>query len=401
MDRIIFWDFDGTLGYRPENWPGTLMAVLNALIPDHPITVEQVRPFLREGFPWHTADVPHPELADPNRWWGNLEPVFARADEGAGCPRSLAQEAASRARHRYVDSATFTLFDDTLPTLRTLSDLGFLHRLITNHVPELSRVLNALGLQPLIEQVTNSAEVGYEKPHPEIFRLALQAANHPSDAWMVGDKDAELAGLRTRLSERARAGDTWAQGELTRVKERQRALAARRALALATLRREPELVEVGEIAFVAHALVVPSNDPEDRMRHDQEVEQVAVRVARAYEESFHARVRDVSTPPLARTAGLEDHPGFDLLSRRPDGPELKIEVNGRAGVGDVELKENEWAKACNLGGRYWLYVVYDCASAHPRLLRVQDPFRKLIVRANGGVLVGEQEVFANAEDETR
>jgi hypothetical protein len=210
-------------------------------------------------------------------------------------------------------------------------------------------------------------------------------------------QDAELAGQRTRLTERSRAGDTWATGELTKVKTRQRELATRREQALATLRREPDLVSVGEVTFLAHALVVPTTDPEDRMRHDQEVEQIAVRVARAYEEGFGAVVRDVSTPPLARAAGLEEHPGFDLLSRRTDGGELAIEVKGRAGVGDVELKENEWAKACNLGQRYWLYVVYDCASAHPRLLRVLDPFRKLIARVKGGVVVGEQDVFAAAE----
>lgn len=210
-------------------------------------------------------------------------------------------------------------------------------------------------------------------------------------------QDAELAGQRTRLTERSRAGDTWATGELTKTKARQRELATRREHALATLRREPELVACGDVSFLAHALVVPSDDPADRMRHDQEVEQVAVRVARAFEESHQAVVRDVSTPPLARAARLEDYPGFDLLSRRPDGSELAVEVKGRAGIGDVELKENEWAKACNLAERYWLYVVYDCASAHPRLLRVQDPFRKLVVRAKGGVLIGEHEVFASAE----
>jgi superfamily II DNA or RNA helicase len=210
-------------------------------------------------------------------------------------------------------------------------------------------------------------------------------------------QDVELATVRTKLTERSRAGDRWAQGELNRVKERQRALATQQEQALTALRREPELVTLGEVTFLAHALVVPSTDPDDRMRHDQEVEQVAVRVARAYEEGYQAVVRDVSTPALARAAGLEDHPGFDLLSRRSDAGELAIEVKGRAGIGDVELKENEYVKACNLGERYWLYVVFDCSSAHPRLLRIQDPFRKLVVRAKGGVIVDEQELFAAAE----
>lgn len=101
----------------------------------------------------------------------------------------------------------------------------------------------------------------------------------------------------------------------------------------------------------------------------------------------------------ALAAGLEAWPGFDLLSRQPSGEELAIEVKGRAGIGDVELTENEYIRACNLRDRYWLYVVYECAKASPRLLRIQDPFGKLIMRARGSVIVGEGQIFAAAEDD--
>jgi hypothetical protein len=107
-------------------------------------------------------------------------------------------------------------------------------------------------------------------------------------------------------------------------------------------------------------------------------------------------VKDVSTPALAHAAGLPERPGFDLLSLRPSGEERGIEVKGRAGIGDIEITENEWVKACNLRDRYWLYVVYECATAHPRLLRIQDPFEKLIVRAKGGAVIAEQQIFETA-----
>ncbi len=64
----------------------------------------------------------------------------------------------------------------------------------------------------------------------------------------------------------------------------------------------------------------------------------------------------------------------------------------------MELKENEWAKAANLRAQYWLYVVYDCAAAHPRLLRVPDPFGSLLFKAKGGVVIDEGSIFAVAED---
>lgn len=210
-------------------------------------------------------------------------------------------------------------------------------------------------------------------------------------------QEAELAAARAKLRDKANAGNSRAKGELTRIKNRQRLLASLREEAIASLRREPELIAAGEVTFLAHALVMPSSDPEDKKQHDKEIEATAVKFAWSYEEANGANVKDVSTPQLARAVCLMDYPGFDLLSVRPNGDERAIEVKGRAGIGDVELTENEWVKACNLRDRYWLYVVFDCASSHPRLLRIQDPFGKLIVRSKTSVMIDERELFQAAE----
>src|SRR6266545_3075140 len=212
-------------------------------------------------------------------------------------------------------------------------------------------------------------------------------------------QDGELAERRSRFSDRARAGDSRARGEITKIKNRQRLVATRREEALNVLRREPELIAPAEVTFLAHALVIPSDDPADRRRRDDQIEAIAVQRAWAYEEAHGGVVRDVSKPELAIAAGLSANPGFDIESRRPGEDPRAIEVKGRASIGDIELTENEWIRACNVRERYWLYVVYDCASPHPRLLRVQDPFSKLIVKAKGGVTIDESEVFSAAEPE--
>ena len=46
------------------------------------------------------------------------------------------------------------------------------------------------------------------------------------------------------------------------------------------------------------------------------------------------------------------------------------------------MELNEWKQACNLGERYWLYVVFGCATAEPQLYRVRDPFRGLMASGN-------------------
>ena len=221
----------------------------------------------------------------------------------------------------------------------------------------------------------------------------LEAVNRGFDHQM-----AELAAARARHAGKARAGDAGAGAALGRIRERQRSLAAERDRRLAELRAEPERVCVGEVALLAHALAVPSQDAGEARRFDAEVEAVAVRIAAAYEESFGAEVRDVSRPLLARRAGLADWPGFDLLSVRPGGERRAVEVKGRAGAGEIEISENEWAKACNLREGYWLYAVFDCAGPRPRLARVRDPFGRLLARAKGGVAVAESELLSAAED---
>ena len=212
-------------------------------------------------------------------------------------------------------------------------------------------------------------------------------------------REAELATARAKHSEKARAGNVKAQTALNDIKQQQRELAGRRAHALAALRREPELIEPAALRFIAHALVVPSSDPDDKDRYDANVEQVAMDIAWAWEETDGAIVKDVHTPDLAREAGLPDNPGFDLLSIRPDETERGVEVKGRAGTGDVEVSANEWARACNMRDRYWLYAVYDCATPNPRLVRVQDPFQNLLVKAKGSVLLSAKHVMEAGESQ--
>ena len=196
---------------------------------------------------------------------------------------------------------------------------------------------------------------------------------------------AELAAARFRLSTVARAGDPHAEGELAKVKERQRRVTASRNQRLAQLRAEPDLIKAGALEFLVHALVVPAEDSAEAEHYDADVEAIAVQVAADYEKRSGAQVQDVSRPELARRAGLTDWPGFDLLSHRAGGERRAIEVKGRAGTGHVEMSENEWAKACNLRDEYWLYVVFDCATPHPRLVRVRDPFAKLLVRSRESI----------------
>jgi len=212
-------------------------------------------------------------------------------------------------------------------------------------------------------------------------------------------REAELAEMRRVYRDKMQEGDARAKAEYERVRAHQKTLTAQREAALAALSRAPELIAPRDVTFLAHALVIPSEDPEDRRLYDMSAELVAMQHAIAYEEALGAVVKDVSTPELARAAGLEDHPGFDLLSWRLDGEERAIEVKGRAQMsGKVELSDNEWIKAYNNQDRYWLYVAYGCAAPQPRLWRVQNPFAKQLGAPKGGWVIDKHEIVDAAED---
>jgi superfamily II DNA or RNA helicase len=208
-------------------------------------------------------------------------------------------------------------------------------------------------------------------------------------------QEMELAGARNLYRKKARDGDKKATAEVERIREQQQALKERRQAALLRARREVELIEPGVVEIIATALVQPSQLPEDIQARDLEVERIAMEIAMAVEKAEGADVRDVSTPPKARLAGLSDYPGFDLFSKRP-AEERGIEVKGRVGTGAIELTENEWARAINERERYWLYAVFDCGTPNPRLFRVQDPFGKLVAKATSGVMIGFSQVVQAA-----
>jgi hypothetical protein len=118
--------------------------------------------------------------------------------------------------------------------------------------------------------------------------------------------------------------------------------------------------------------VQPSQDPEDIKARDALKSSASQWMSLiAFEAARGADVRDVSTPAKAKLAGLNDYPGFDLFSRRGNtGDALEergIEVKGRVGVGEIELTENEWARACILREKYWLYAVFDCGGAQAKV----------------------------------
>lgn len=184
--RILIWDFDGTLGRRRGAWTGALVDVLErqGIFCDR----DRLRPWIQSGFPWHMPDRIRPRGESADVWWERLEPVFARAfEQAAGIPADSARRLATEVRAMYLASEHWELFDDTHDVLSALSDRGWKHFLLTNHVPELPAILSHLGIAPRLDRIFNSAETGVEKPHVAAFQNVLAHLPEERTVWMIGD----------------------------------------------------------------------------------------------------------------------------------------------------------------------------------------------------------------------
>jgi putative hydrolase of the HAD superfamily len=98
----------------------------------------------------------------------------------------------------FLLTSNWHVFPDVLPTLEALRSRGLVVGAVSNWVWQLPELLHSLELVSHFDFIAASSRVGFEKPHPEIFRWALEQAKvDPAEAIHVGDHlDADVAGAR-------------------------------------------------------------------------------------------------------------------------------------------------------------------------------------------------------------
>ena len=98
----------------------------------------------------------------------------------------------------FMLTANWHVFPDVEPALDALKARGLVICAVSNWVWQLPELLHALNLVRHFDFIAASSRIGFEKPHPEIFRWALKEARvEPDEALHVGDHfDADVGGAR-------------------------------------------------------------------------------------------------------------------------------------------------------------------------------------------------------------
>lgn len=146
----------------------------------------------------------HPELDHDEEVWVLFTERIIR---GMGGDSDRAYECAVEMTRAWEHAENFELFEDTLPVLADLRDRGLKLGLVSNTGRDLDAFVTHHGLK--VDVVVGSSSHGKTKPHPTIFRSALDKLGvSAEEAAMVGDspeddiEGARALGMRAFLVDR-------------------------------------------------------------------------------------------------------------------------------------------------------------------------------------------------------
>ena len=133
--------------------------------------------------PANAAAVPFSQDSVDEFWIGYHRELLA------GCgSESAAADRAEDVYRAFTASLDWRVYDDVRGLLRSLRARGLMLGVISNWTGDLDDVLLRVALREHFDFVLDSAHVGFEKPHPDIFGEALRRAGCAArQALHVGD----------------------------------------------------------------------------------------------------------------------------------------------------------------------------------------------------------------------
>ncbi|MEH2062913.1 MAG: HAD family hydrolase [Nostoc sp.] len=193
--KYLFWDFEHTLGYRDGMWSETLHSILKRH-GIHNIDLEDIRPLLKNGFPWHSSEIPHSLLFNEKTWWEYMNEYFAEIYEKVGINKTQAIKYASQVQNEYKNLEKWHLYDDVIPTLQDAIKNNYKNIILSNHIPELHEIIDQLNIIEYFEEIYTSGKIGHEKPSLKFYAHVINDLKiEKTECVMIGDSyNADIAG---------------------------------------------------------------------------------------------------------------------------------------------------------------------------------------------------------------
>ncbi|MEH1942085.1 MAG: HAD family hydrolase [Nostoc sp.] len=193
--KYLLWDFENTLGYCEGMWSGTLHSILeNHGIQN--IKIEDIQPFLKIGFTWHSPDTSHSIFLNGKTWWEYMNEYFAEVYEKVGIGKNDATRFALQVQNEYKNISKWHIYNDVIDTLSYTLNNDYKNLILSNHIPEINEVIENLGITDYFSGIYSSGKIGYEKPNIRFYDYVINDLNiEKKECIMIGDSyDADIAG---------------------------------------------------------------------------------------------------------------------------------------------------------------------------------------------------------------
>lgn len=196
MGKVICWDFDGTLAYSNSLWSNAVYKAIKETQTTTNITLDNIKKHMSEGFTWHTPNEDYHKLIG-DMWWDFMNKRFSDIYIILKTDKATADKASKKVRGIVKKSHNYTLYEDTITTLKYCKQKGYINVLLSNNYPDLNDVLDELDISKYFEHFVISALVGYDKPRNEIFEYARKLYKNACKYYMVGDNiSADIIGAK-------------------------------------------------------------------------------------------------------------------------------------------------------------------------------------------------------------
>lgn len=184
MDKVLFWDFDGTLSFPNKSFFSALPAVLSEN--GYAVKETEVTSFLKNFYSWKTPQIDYIDRTNALWWDTHFEKIrnFCRQNS---IPAADLDNICAGFRKKLIDVSNYQLYEDTVKTLDACTKMGFKNYLITNNYPEITDNLQKLNISHFFSDFIVSSHIGYEKPRKEFFDYAKEIAGCPNTGYVIGD----------------------------------------------------------------------------------------------------------------------------------------------------------------------------------------------------------------------
>jgi len=184
MRKVVFIDFHGTVAYK--SYSDTLYQVLTEFHPDNIHTKSAFRDLLDGSYLWDNPQIAHPQYNKTEKWWKYMGGKLSEAYVQLGY-KDDAEKMTQRFRELYTDANEYLVYEDSLEGLKKIRQMGWKIVVVSNHMPELKKVVRNMPFSKYIRRVISSACIGYEKPNIKFFEYVLKKTLYPKKRIMIGD----------------------------------------------------------------------------------------------------------------------------------------------------------------------------------------------------------------------